>query len=174
MKSPAICAERLHGRSKHIPRTPKKTFWKTWLASGKAFQACGRKKTLENETCAEPKGGENIPKSKTSQGWPLWSTEGTSKGLNKRNGIGGQKMYRGRGIGTVSVGGLLGKAISTTESFALRPLFLSTKMGKCEGSRLVGGSRLVVFPCFLTPCRPKNTTSQDPYLLGAGTPTPSS
>ena len=36
-------------------------------------------------------------------------------------------------------------------------------MGKCEGSRLVGGTRLVVFPRCLTPYRPKNTTSRDPY-----------
>ena len=36
-------------------------------------------------------------------------------------------------------------------------------LGKCEGSRLVGGSRLVVFPRLLTPYRPKNTTSRDPY-----------
>ena len=35
-------------------------------------------------------------------------------------------------------------------------------LGKCEGSRLVGGTRLVVFPRFLTPYRPKNTTSRDP------------
>ena len=45
-------------------------------------------------------------------------------------------------------------------------------VGKCEGSRLDGGTRLVVFPCFLAPCRPKNTTSRDPYPLRAGTPLP--
>ena len=36
-------------------------------------------------------------------------------------------------------------------------------LGECEGSRLVGGTRLVVFPRFLAPYRPKNTTSRDPY-----------
>ena len=36
------------------------------------------------------------------------------------------------------------------------------ELGKCEGSQLVGGTRLVVFPRFLTPCRLKNTTSHDP------------
>ena len=36
-------------------------------------------------------------------------------------------------------------------------------MRKCHRSRLVGGTRLVVFPRFLTPYRPKNTTSRDPY-----------
>ena len=35
--------------------------------------------------------------------------------------------------------------------------------GQCEGSRLVGGTRLVVFPRFLTLHRPKHATSRDPY-----------
>ena len=38
-----------------------------------------------------------------------------------------------------------------------------TPLGKCEGSRLVGGTGLVVFPRCLTPYRPKNTTSREPY-----------
>ena len=55
----------------------------------------------------------------------------------------------------------------------------SVRLGKCEGSRLVGGTRLVVFPRCLTPYKPKNTTSRDPYTpfelgppLPAGTPLP--
>ena len=46
-------------------------------------------------------------------------------------------------------------------------------LGKCEGSRLVGGTRLVVFPRCLTPYRPKNTTSRDPYPPSSRDPPPS-
>ena len=44
-------------------------------------------------------------------------------------------------------------------------------VGKGEGSRLVGRTRLVVFPRFLTLYRPKNTTSRDPYPPSSWDPT---
>ena len=49
-------------------------------------------------------------------------------------------------------------------------LQLARSMGECEGSRLVGGIWLVVFPRFLTPYRPKNSTSRDPYPLSSRDP----
>ena len=45
-------------------------------------------------------------------------------------------------------------------------------LGNCEGSRLVAGTRLVVFPRLLTPCRVKNTMAWDPYPLRARTSPP--
>ena len=69
--------------------------------------------------------------------------------------------------------------ISQTLTFYKSQRFSATKemIGKCEGSRLVGGTWLVVFPDVLTPYRLKNTTSRDPYppwsrgtLLPAGNP----
>ena len=44
-------------------------------------------------------------------------------------------------------------------------------LGKCEGSRLVGGTRLVVFSRFLAPHRPKRDPplpAGTPYLFGKG------
>ena len=50
----------------------------------------GVPETLSRPHWAELKGGsQNVPKSKTSGGWPVRSAEGNSK----RNGIGGSKTY---------------------------------------------------------------------------------
>ena len=48
-------------------------------------------------------------------------------------------------------------------SSSVTSLEFLTLVGKYEGSQHVGGTRLVVFPRFLAPYRPKNTTSRDPY-----------
>ena len=47
------------------------------------------------------------------------------------------------------------------------------KVGQCEGSWLVGGTRLVVLPCVFRPYRPTNTTSRDPLpIFEPGSPAP--
>ena len=51
--------------------------------------------------------------------------------------------------------------------------FRHASVFKCEGSRLVGGTRLVVYPRCLTPYGPKNATSRDPYPPSSRDPPPS-
>ena len=51
-------------------------------------------------------------------------------------------------------------------------IFLPRLVGECEGSRLVGGTRLVVFPRFLTCTGRRTPRAGTPIPLRAGTPPP--
>ena len=71
---------------------------------------------------------------------------------------------RGNQQGRGRPGGGKKKEKRTRKKCSVRRSYLhAAHLGTCEGSRLVGGTRLVVFPRCLTPYRPKNTTSRDPY-----------